>query len=612
LNQPGRGSPPSRPSLRLLVAVYGGFLVLVGAMAVALAVLVSAHFSAAAISTTVAHDRTLIRLWADANLAPGDLEPDAVPADRVHVLEGQLTALVERGEILRLEVRAPDGTVLFGNEGQRGTQAPASEAFAASTAGQASADLLAAGAPSEAVGRAFSQPLLREYLPIIRRDGGAAAVVGIWRDATPILARLDAIRVQVVVLTAVGSLIVAVALLFVFRAAQRRLTHQAQALVETTRRDPLTGLLNHGAVVAALAERLDVAHGAGAPLAVALIDVDGFRLLNDLHGHAAGDAVLLEVSGALGRATPAGALLGRYGPDEFLIVGPPMATELVEDVVRQVQAALDETTVQFGGSEPLPITVSAGLATYPSDAQAVTDLLMAGTIAVGEAKASGGGVIRRAAAPDVPAVSTGFSVLQGLVLAIDTKDRYTKRHSEDVARYALFLGGRLGLPAEELEKLRVGGLLHDIGKVGIPDALLRKPGRLTADELDIFKQHVALGDLIVRDLPNLDDVRAGVRHHHERWDGRGYLAGLAGDEIPLVARILAVADAFSAMTTTRPYRKAFSLSEALKRLGDAAGTQLEERLVREFTSGMETAPGAPLPGDEHFRPGLWTPQVEVA
>ena len=125
-----------------------------------------------------------------------------------------------------------------------------------------------------------------------------------------------------------------------------------------------------------------------------------------------------------------------------------------------------------------------------------------------------------------------------------------------------------------------------------------------------MKQHVALGDLIVRDLPDIDRIRAGVRHHHERWDGSGYLHALRGEDIPLVARVLAVADAFSAMTTTRPYRKALDIREALARLGDAAGTQLDETLVTAFIEGIETAADAPLPGVAV--PGIWSTSRQVA
>jgi HD-GYP domain-containing protein (c-di-GMP phosphodiesterase class II) len=141
----------------------------------------------------------------------------------------------------------------------------------------------------------------------------------------------------------------------------------------------------------------------------------------------------------------------------------------------------------------------------------------------------------------------------------------------------------------------VAGLLHDVGKIGIPDSILRKPGRLTAQEESVVRQHVALGDMIVRDVPNVDVVRAGIRNHHERWDGNGYLDRLAGAEIPLIGRILAVADTFSAMTTTRPYRKALDVREAMKRLEDAAGTQLDADLVKAFIVGIETAEDPPLP-----------------
>ena len=178
-----------------------------------------------------------------------------------------------------------------------------------------------------------------------------------------------------------------------------------------------------------------------------------------------------------------------------------------------------------------------------------------------------------------------------------------------MARYAVFLAQQLSLDEEVVRILRVTGLLQT-WQDRHPDHILRKPGSLTDAEYTIVKQHVALGDVIIRDLPNVEDP-AGVRHHHERWDGRGYLHGLAGEEIPLVARILAVGDAFSAMTTTRPYRKALGVTEALRRLEDAAGSQLEERLVVAFVGGLESEADAPLPGDDGGT-RLWTPYTQVA
>ena len=148
----------------------------------------------------------------------------------------------------------------------------------------------------------------------------------------------------------------------------------------------------------------------------------------------------------------------------------------------------------------------------------------------------------------------------------------------------MFLAERLGLAPELVATIRVAGLLHDVGKIGVPDGILRKPGSLTAEEYAIVKQHVALGDLIVRDLPDVEVIRAGVRHHHERWDGDGYLDRLAGEEIPLVARILAVGDAFSAMTTTRPYRKALRDRRGAPAAG-GCGRQPARRAARHAVRG---------------------------
>jgi putative nucleotidyltransferase with HDIG domain len=253
--------------------------------------------------------------------------------------------------------------------------------------------------------------------------------------------------------------------------------------------------------------------------------------------------------------------------------------------------------LRFESSERLPVTVSASICRYPVNGESVTTLLSVAAITLDQAKASGGDMIRVAdAKPPTLAYASTFDVLQGLVFAVDTKDRYTRRHSEDVARYADFLARQLGLDSETRRALHTAGLLHDVGKIGIPDAILRKPGKLSDHEHEIVKQHVALGDMIVRDLPDIERIRSGVRHHHERWDGRGYLDCLAAEEIPLIARILAVGDAFSAMTTTRPYRKALSIEEALQRLEDAAGSQFDEHLVETFVRGIWTATDAPLPG----------------
>jgi HD-GYP domain-containing protein (c-di-GMP phosphodiesterase class II) len=308
-------------------------------------------------------------------------------------------------------------------------------------------------------------------------------------------------------------------------------------------------------------------------------------------------------------------VIGRFGPDEFLVSAAGVASHELEASMLAIRERLRSRSFPGRSRERLPLSVSIGIADYPETADNVSRLLSEATMALAEARSGGGDDMRVARAveeADANARYSTFGVLRGLVNAVDTKDKYTRRHSEDVSRYGTFLGGQLGLNEVILRAIELAGLLHDVGKIGIPDEILRKPGPLTPQEHDIVKQHVLLGDLIVRDVPNLMAVRAGVRHHHERWDGQGYLDRLAGEQIPMIARVLAVADAFSAMTTTRPYRKAMSVKEALKRLEEAAGTQLDPTLVSAFVKGMQTQGDAPQPNEELRPQRLWVPSKSVA
>ena len=192
------------------------------------------------------------------------------------------------------------------------------------------------------------------------------------------------------------------------------------------------------------------------------------------------------------------------------------------------------------------------LATFPDHANSVTALLAVAARVLEEAKASGGDTVRNAseATAGETQSSSSFDILQGLVIAVDTKDRYTKRHSEDVARYATFLARRIGLPGRRDRDAERGRPAARRRQDRHPGPHPAQAGHAERAESSSVQQHVALGDMIVRDLPDVTAVRAGIRHHHERWDGQGYLDHLAGEEIPPIARILAVADAFSAMTTT--------------------------------------------------------------
>jgi diguanylate cyclase (GGDEF)-like protein len=608
------GAPRRVPRPVLLILVYGIFLVIVGMTAVAQTAMVSADFSTTTLNSTVGADAALVRLFVTSGLSPDDLGPNGITAERQATLDERLAYLVQSGQILRVEVRLPDGRVLAADQpSTRGAVAPPSSDFSTALTGLTATAGIDDVESSEAVGTVLpTTHVLREYFPLVT-DGQVRAVVGVWRDAAPILATLEAVRRNIILVTVSAGVIAAIVLYFVFRSAQGRITRQTRALVDALDRDTLTGTLNHGALVDLVAAGIERARTDEAAIGVALIDVDNFRLLNETYGHAAGDQALLTVVDVLRRSLPDDVAFGRYGPDEFLVIAPAGSVHTMIDVLERMRSILVDHSLQFDASERLPLTVSAGVCLFPDHADSVTALLTVMALTLQEAKASGGDAVRVAGrTPEAEPETRTFDVFQGLIFAVDTKDRYTKQHSEDVARYGVFLAERLGLAPEVIATIRVAGLLHDIGKIGIPDQILRKPGSLTAEEYAIVKQHVALGDLIVRDLPDVDVIRAGVRHHHERWDGDGYLDRLAGEEIPLVARILAVGDAFSAMTTTRPYRKALGTDEALRRLEDAAGSQLEERLVALFVSGIETLEDAPLPGADVQSLRLWTPYRQVA
>jgi diguanylate cyclase (GGDEF)-like protein/putative nucleotidyltransferase with HDIG domain len=600
----------------VFLLVYGAFLVLIGITATAQAVLTSSHLSDSVLSSVATADRAVIGTFIEAYLEDDDLAATSVADERYELLEERLRAALDRSDFMAsrltaVEIIDPDGRVLFSStDGRRGAAFAMEGPVARVLEGTPDA-LLDRAVTQDWAGAPAGSDVIREYLPLrsasesgVERTLGAVVIA---RNAAPIVERLDRARMDAVLTTLSAAAVVAILLFFIFRAAQGRITRQTEALIESARRDPVTGLFNHGTVVEVLSEALDAARGQQAGVAVALLDVDNFTLVNEVHGHAAGDELLRRVA-TLAEYVDESWTVGRFGPDEFLVVAPEASVSRLEGVLSAFRRRLKEASVQFGDSEQLPITFSAGIAASPEQADNATELISSATMTLTEAKSAGGDMIRVAdRTADERADARGFDVLQGLVIAVDNKDRYTKRHSEDVARYATFIARRLGLDEEFQSTVRLAGLLHDVGKIGIPDDILRKPGQLTEDEAGVVKQHVALGDAIVRDLPNIELVRAGIRHHHERWDGHGYLHGLESETIPLIARILSVADVFSAMTTTRPYRKALPLTEALKRLGDAAGTQLDELLVTTFISGIETAADAPLPGQDVPAGQLWIP-----
>ena len=381
------------------------------------------------------------------------------------------------------------------------------------------------------------------------------------------------------------------AIFAVFRdvSTQRRLLDEARAQAE---QDPLTGLLNHRAFHRRLEEEAERARYGGTSLAIAVLDLDNFKFFNDVYGHAVGDDVLRQVAAVLRAACRAHDTLARFGGDEFALLMPDVGGDTTAESVRaRLAAGIGDLRHRPPGAGcAVPIGLSVGVALFPAEAPTRLAVMQIADERLLRAKAGTGANteaqrLRGALRDSVE----GFPMLDALVTAVDNKDRYTRRHSEDVLTHSLQIARRLGMTEADQHTLTMAALLHDVGKIGVADHILRKPGPLTDEEVEAIQTHPAVGAAVVAAVPGLTVILGAVRHHHERWDGGGYPDGLRGEETPLLARLLAVADAYSAMTTDRPYRKGLAASEARHRLGQGAGTQWDPVYVEAFLA----APSAP-------------------
>lgn len=368
-------------------------------------------------------------------------------------------------------------------------------------------------------------------------------------------------------------------------AARERALHDAQ---ERAERDPLTNLLNHRAFHARLESEAIRCQRERSAMAVLMLDVDNFKFFNDVYGHAVGDDLLRLVAGSLGGACRSYDVLARMGGDEFAILLPHIGAASSEDIQRRILAATDGISFQPTKFDiRIPVSLSVGCAIYPIDGCDRREVLRLADermlwFKCGGAATASGSPVRSVAVDRVP----GYSMLDALITAVDTRDRYTRMHSEQVMHYGIMIARELGLDKEMQQTVALAGLLHDIGKIVVPDAILRKPGILTTTEFEIVKKHPQMGLIMASAVPGLERTHDGIQHHHERWDGDGYPFGLAGRDIPLIARILAVADSYSAMTTDRPYRKAMAGQRAVASLDDGAGSQWDPACVDAFKAAL--------------------------
>ncbi len=371
-------------------------------------------------------------------------------------------------------------------------------------------------------------------------------------------------------------------------ALYQRSTFKALRAMRLALTDPLTGLGNHRSFHERLQRELGRAEQAGGQLSLCLVDIDDFKLINDRFGHPVGDEVLGLVASRL-----------RQGGESFRLGGDEFAVLLPEHDERRAVAVAASIVERVGSLEfegVGAITASAGVACYPAAGVGRDELIRLADSALYWAKEDGKNTVRAyEPAPlelaelqqlaDGPDRAARYRAAASLAKAVDARDAYTGSHSERVSELAARIARRLSLDEAQIELTRLAGRLHDLGKLAIPEEILRKPSLLNDAERLVLERHPQIGFHMLESL-GVEPVAEWVLHHHERWDGSGYPSGLRSEEIPLGARVIFVADAFDAMTSERVYRRPLSERDALAELRRCAGTQFDPAVVEAFAEEL--------------------------
>ncbi|MDF2588559.1 MAG: diguanylate cyclase and metal dependent phosphohydrolase [Anaerocolumna sp.] len=359
------------------------------------------------------------------------------------------------------------------------------------------------------------------------------------------------------------------------------------------RTDELTGLLNRKYFYEILQQEYDKKLGS---LALIILNIDDFKLYNQLYGNKEGDIALQNIAQIIRASVGDNGYVARYSGKEFGIILPSYDLFSAKNLADGIRKQILNMNKRESDYALKMLTVSGGICSIPYAASNVRQLIDNADMAIYMVKRSGKNAImvytgreQKLEGKVIDIIdhreniySEYASTIYALTAAIDTKDHYTFNHSRNVAYYATELAYAYGMNEDCVEIVREAALLHDIGKIGIPEQILNKPGKLTNDEYEVIKGHVESSIGIIRHLPSLDYVIPAVIGHHERYDGNGYPRRISKEDIPISARILCIADSFDAMTSTRPYKEPYSISKTLKIMEEEAGLQFDPKLVRIF------------------------------
>lgn len=361
-------------------------------------------------------------------------------------------------------------------------------------------------------------------------------------------------------------------------------------LSEKALRDSLTGLHNHRYFQEALSRALLKADKTKKRVSLLVLDIDNLSEINNQYGHFFGDKVLTTIGSAITSKIREADEVCRLSGDEFAVILPRTSEEGSQIIATRIKQCVDK--ILSNAFPDREITVTIGLSTYPTLAKGKDELLHTADGALYWGKLHGKNNILMYDPQVVEALSAEerakkveeaalVDMVRSLAKAVDARDPYTQLHSKGVSDMAKRLATYMKLDQKTINMIEIAGILHDVGKIGIPDHILNKPGRLSDEELVTIKTHPELSAQIIKST-SLKDIIPAVRAHHERWDGNGYPSGIKGELIPLEARILAIADTFDAMTTDRPYRTALSINDALSEISRCAGTQFDPDIVKHF------------------------------